>query len=67
MIFAAASRSLAFRSFIFTSAISRSCERRIVPALTLPVSAEPDLIFAAFLRRNDAGGVLVAKEKLRSA
>ena len=67
MIFDAASRSLAFKSFILTSAISRSCERRMVPALTLPVSAEPDLIRAAFFRRKDAGGVLVVKEKLRSA
>ena len=55
------------RSFIFTSAISRSCERRIVPALDLPVSDEPFWIFAAFVKRNDAGGVVVVTEKLRSA
>ena len=32
-----------------------------------PGSAEPDFSFAAFFRRKDAGGVLVVKEKERSA
>ena len=67
MIFVAASIELAFRSFIFASAISASCERRMVPPETLPGSFEPDLILAAFFRKCDAGGVLVVKEKLRSA
>src|SRR3954453_15355513 len=67
MIFDAASRSFALRSFILTSAISRSCERLIVPALVLFGSAEPDLIFAAFFRRKEAGGVLGVKGKLRGA
>src|SRR6476646_8297895 len=67
MIFAAASKSLALRSFIFTSAISRSCERLMFPALALPVSAEPFWIRAAFFSRNEAGGVLVVQEKERSA
>ena len=67
MFLVAASTSLALRSFIFASAISASCERRIVPPETLPGSFEPDLIFAAFFKRKLAGGVFVVKEKLRSA
>src|SRR6476659_2656097 len=67
MIFDAASRSFALRSFILTSAISRSCERLMLPAADLPVSEEPFWIFAAFFRRKDAGGVLVVKENDRSA
>ena len=67
MIFVAASKSLALRSFIFTSAMSRSCERRIVPAGVLPVSLEPYWIRAAFFRRKLAVGVLVTNEKERSA
>src|SRR4029078_5669226 len=63
MIFVAAAMSFAFRSFILASAISASCERLIVPALSLPGSFEPDLIRAAFFRRKEAGGVLVVKEK----
>jgi hypothetical protein len=39
----------------------------MLPALDLPVSEEPFWIRAAFLRRKDAGGVLVVNEKLRSA
>ena len=49
MIFVAASISLALRSFILVSAICWSCERLIRPALALPGSLEPDLMFAAFL------------------
>ena len=67
MIFVAAAISLALRSFILISAISRSCERLMVPAEALPVSEEPFWIRAAYFRRKDAGGVLVTKEKLRSA
>src|SRR4029453_10055363 len=67
MIRVAASIELAFKSFIFSSAILATCERRMVPAEILPGSAEPDFSFAAFFKRNDAGGGLVVKEKLRSA
>ena len=67
MILVAASMSLALRSSILASAISASCERRMVPALTLPGSFEPDFSLAAFLIRKLAGGVLVVNEKLRSA
>ena len=47
----AASTSLAFRSFIFTVAISRSLSRETVPALTLPGYFEPDFRLAAFFRK----------------
>src|SRR5690606_1850826 len=47
----AASTSLAFRSFIFASAISRTWARPIVPALALPGSLEPDFRLAAFFRK----------------
>src|SRR3546814_12114264 len=67
MIFVAASRSFAFRSFILVSAISRSAERLMVPAETLPGSFEPDFSFAAFLMRKVAGGVFVSNEQLRPA
>src|ERR1700710_2739760 len=67
MMRVAASRSLAFKSFILVSAIAVSAERLILPAEILPGSFEPDLRFAAFLIRNDAGGVLVSNENDRSA
>ena len=67
MILVADSMSLALRSAILVWAISASCERLMVPALTLPGSFEPDFSLAAFFRRKLAGGVLVVKEKLRSA
>ena len=67
MMRVAASISLAFRSFIFTSAIFDSSERLILPAETLPGSFEPDFRLAAFLIRNVAGGVLVSNENDRSA
>ena len=66
MILVAASRSLAFRSAIFSSAISVSFERAILPAETLPGSFEPDLRLAAFLIRKLAGGVLVMNVNERS-
>jgi hypothetical protein len=53
------------RSFIFVSAMPRSAERLIRPALTLPGSLEPALRFAAFLMRKLAGGVFVSNEKHR--
>ena len=59
MIFVAASISLAFKFFIFISAIALTCERLIVPAEILPGSFEPDFSLAAFLSRKLAGGVLV--------
>ena len=46
---------------------SFSFERAILPAETLPGSFEPDLRLAAFLIRNDAGGVFVTNENDRSA
>src|SRR5439155_17987753 len=67
MILVAASRSLALKSFILSSAMPRSCERLIVPALALPVSLEPFWIRVAFLRRKEAVGVLVTKENERAA
>ncbi len=51
MILAAASMSLALRSFIFASAISRSWARVTRPAVILPGSLEPDVIRAAFFRK----------------
>ena len=59
MMRVAASRSLAFKSFILAVAMSDSCERLILPPEILPGSFEPDLRPAAFLIRYDAGGVLV--------
>ena len=61
MILAAASRSLAFRSFIFFSAISRSCVCVILPATSRPTSLEPDFRPVACFRYQVAGGVLVMK------
>ena len=61
MILAACSRSFAFRSFIFFSAISRSWVRVILPALSRPGALEPDLMFSACLMKKEAGGVLVTK------
>ena len=51
MILVAAAMSWALRSAILTVAISDSCERLIVPALTLPGSFEPYLRHAAFFIR----------------
>src|SRR5690606_26233855 len=47
----AASTSLALRSFIFASAISRTLSRDTVPATVLPGSFEPDFRLAAFFRK----------------
>ncbi len=66
MILAADSMSLAFRSFIFFSAISRSWARVMLPALVRPVVPEPDVMPAACFRKKLAGGVLVTKVKLLS-
>jgi hypothetical protein len=66
MMRAAASMSLAFRSFIFFSAISRSWVRVTVPTVVRPVVPEPDLMPTASFRKWVAGGVLVTKVKLLS-
>ena len=60
MISIAASTSLAFRSFIFASAISRSCASVTEPATALPGVLDADCSPAAFFRRKDAGGVLIS-------
>ena len=63
----AASTSLVLRSGILCSAISRTCFLVTWPTLVLFGSLEPLSILAAFLRRIEAGGVLVTKVKERSA
>ena len=65
MIFVAASRSLALRSFILAVAISASCERLMVPAETLPGSFEPALSLAAF--SEEARRRVCGEGELRSA
>jgi hypothetical protein len=62
----AASTSLAFRSFILSSAISRTCLPVTVPTFTLFGVPEAVASPAAFLSRTAAGGVLRMKEKVRS-
>src|ERR1041385_7822027 len=59
----AMSTSLAFRSFILAWAISRTCALVTVPANVRPGALEPLSSFAAFLRKYDAGGVFISKEK----
>ena len=51
------------RSGSLCSAISRTCFLVTLPTLFLFGSPEPLSIFAAFLRRIDAGGVLVMNVK----
>src|SRR5205807_9596510 len=63
----AAWTSLAFKSFILISAISRTLARGIVPAVARPGVPLPLSILAAFLIRSAAGGVLVTKLKERSS
>ena len=71
----AASTSLADRSFIFSSAISRTCLAVTVPAVARPGFSEPLARLrlpcgfrpAAFFSRKDAGGVFVSKVKDLSA
>ena len=55
------------RSFIFFSAISRTCALVTLPALSRPGAFEPDWILAACLRKNDIGGVFISKVNERSA
>src|SRR5437764_547838 len=54
------------RSGSLSSAISRTCFFVTLPTLFLFGSPDPLSIFAAFLSRIDAGGVLVMNVKLRS-
>src|SRR5438477_7544057 len=63
----AAAMSLALRSFILISAISRTFARAIVPAGALFGAPLPLSIPAAFLIRSAAGGVLVTKLNERSS
>ncbi len=67
MIFIAASTSLALRSGILVSAISRSWSLVSLPALVLCGSPEPFGTPAAFLISSEAGGVLVTKVNERSS
>src|SRR5208337_2602300 len=56
-----------FRSFIFCSAISRTCALETEPAISRPGVFEPLSIFAAFLRKCDTGGLRISKVNERSA
>ncbi len=68
MIFVAASRSLALRSFIFAVAISAQLRALDGSGRNLARLLRARLqVGRAFFRRKLAGGVLVVKEKLRSA
>src|ERR1700679_4373447 len=59
----ALSMSLAFRSFIFAWAISRTWARVTLPALVMPGDLEPLVSLAAFFRKKDAGAVFISKVK----
>src|SRR5262245_47947975 len=63
----AASRSAAFRSGIFTLAISSTCFLVILPTLSVCGRGLPDSMPAAFLISTVVGGVLMMKLKLLSA
>ena len=54
MVRTAASRSAAVKSFIFSSAICRTCARDTLPTLLLPGVVEPFSKPAAFLSSTDA-------------
>ena len=56
-----------FKSFIFCSAISRTCALVTEPATSRPGVFEPLSSLAAFLRKCDTGGVRISKVKERSA
>src|SRR5262249_16752528 len=66
IIFIAASTVSQFRSFIFCSAISRTCFLLTCPTGSRPGVFAPLSIFAAFLRKYDTGGVFISKVKERS-
>ena len=59
--------SLAFRSGILVSAISRTCAWVILATLVLCGSPEPFSTPAAFWISSAAGGVLMMKVKERSS
>jgi len=63
----AASMVSQFRSFILASAISRTCALVTAPALSRPGAFEPEVSLAAFLMKNDIGGVFISKVNERSA
>src|SRR5260370_24002272 len=65
-IFMADSMVSQLRSFIFFSAISRTCALVTAPALSRPGAFEPDWIFAACLRKWDIGGAFLLKVKERA-
>ena len=67
MISDAASRSRAFRSGIFASAIWRTCARVSRPTFSRFGSPEPFSIRSASLIRTAAGGVFVMKSNERSS
>src|SRR5690606_3581604 len=67
MIFDAASRSFAFRSACFCSAICWTWSAVILPTLTVCGVAEAFCTPAAFLISSAAGGVFRTKVKLRSS
>ena len=62
IICAAASISLAFRSFIFALAISRTCAIVTWPTKSRPGAFEPSVSFVAFFRKNEAGGVFISNK-----
>src|SRR5262249_46535822 len=66
-VFTAASSDSAFRSGIFSLAMSSTCFVVTVPTLFLFGSADPFAMLAARLSSTDAGGVLVMKLYDRSA
>src|SRR5438105_11426509 len=57
----AASSFVAFKSFILSFTISRTCFRVTLPTFSLFGSLEPTVIPAAFFSRTEAGGDLVIK------
>ena len=63
----AASTVSQLRSFIFFSAISRTCALVTEPMLPRPGVFDPLSMFAAFLRKYDTGGVRISKANERSA
>src|ERR1700742_4855475 len=59
----AASTSLAFKSFIFSSAILRTCSFVTEPAKSRAGVLDPLSSFAAFFKKYEAGGVFMSKVK----
>ena len=61
IVFTAASSDSAFKSGIFSFAMSSTCLTVTVPTFVLFGSADPFAMFAARLSRTAAGGVYVMK------